>query len=171
MAQYKLQKQTVIYQKKTINRLEKDVEYFKEQTSKIIDSLLEKQDNSHLLKNIETPDKNHYPKVIPRFAKQLLKSDSAYRKINQQDISQQTAKHSYSSATIKAIGNVVETYSPGAKTETLVLHAGHNAIDKGLSGQDAAMQMKDTVDKCMKKLKPHRVAVCKISPVKEGCYG
>ena len=31
--------------------------------------------------------------------------------------------------------------------------------------------MKDTVDKCMKKLKPHRVAVCKISPVKDGCYG
>ena len=74
-------------------------------------------------------------------------------------------------ATIKDIGNVVETYSPGAKTETLVLHAGHYSIDKGLSGQDAAMQMKDTVDKCMKKLKPHRVAVCKISPVKDGCYG
>ena len=33
------------------------------------------------------------------------------------------------------------------------------------------MQMKDTVDKCAKKLKPHRVAVCKISPVKDGCYG
>ena len=31
--------------------------------------------------------------------------------------------------------------------------------------------MKDTVDKCMQKLKPHRVAVCKISPVKDGCYG
>ena len=33
------------------------------------------------------------------------------------------------------------------------------------------MQLKDTVDKCMKKLKPNRVAVCKISPVKDGCYG
>ena len=62
-------------------------------------------------------------------------------------------------------------HSPGAKTENLELHAGHNSIDKGLSGQDATMQMKDTVDKCMKKLKPHRVAVCKISPVKDGCYG
>ena len=31
--------------------------------------------------------------------------------------------------------------------------------------------MKDTVDKCIKKLKPQRVAVCKISPVKDGCYG
>ena len=128
--------------------------------------MLEKQDNSRLLKT----DKKYYPKVIPRFAKQHLISDSIYRKINQQDISQQTAIISYSSATIKDIG-IVETYSLGAKTETLVLHAGHNSIDKGLSGQDAAMQMKDTIDKCMKKLKPHRVAVCKISPVKEGFYG
>ena len=169
MAQYKLQKQTVTFQKETINRLEKDVEYFKEQTSKVIDNLLEKQDNSRLLKNIETPDQK-YPKVIPRFANQLLISDSTNRKINQQDISQQTAIHSYSSATIKDIGNVFETFSPGAKTETLVLHVGHNSIDKGLSGQDAAMQMKDTVDKCMKKLKPHHLAVCKISPVKDGRY-
>ena len=122
-------------------------------------------------KTIETPDKKYYPKVIPRFAKQHLLSDSTYLKINQQDISQQTAIHSYSSATIKDIGNVVETYSPGAKTETLVLHARHNSIDKSLSRQDAAMQMKDTVDKCMKKLKPHRVAVCKISPVKDDCFG
>ena len=170
LAQYELQKQTVTFQKETINRLEKDVEYFKEQTSKVIENLLEKQDNSRLV-NIETPDKKYYPKVITRFAKQLLISDSTYRKINQQDISQQTAIHSYSSATIKYIGIVVETYSPGAKTETLVLHAGHNSIDKGLSGQDAAMQIKDTVDKCMKKLKPYRVAVCKISPAKDGCYG
>ena len=167
-----MQKQTVTFQKETINRLKKDVEYFKEQTSEVIDNLVEKQDNSRLLKkNIETPDKKYYPKVIPRFARQLLISDSTYCRINQQDISQQTAIHSYSSATIKDIGNVVETYSPGAKTETLVLHAGHNSIDKGLSGQDAAMQMKVTVDKCMKKLKPHRVAVCKFSPVKDVCYG
>ena len=109
--------------------------------------------------------------MIPRFAKQLLISDSTYRKINQQDISQQTAIHSYSSATIKNIGIVVGTYSPGAKTETLVLHAGKNSIDKRLSGQDAAMQMKGTVDECMKKFKPHRVTVCKISLVKDGCYG
>ena len=110
LAQYELQKQTVTFQKGTINRLEKDVEYFKEQTSKVIDNLLEKQDNSRLLKNIETPDKKYYPKVIPRFTKQLLISESTYRKINQQVILQQTAIHSYSSARIKDIGNVVETY-------------------------------------------------------------
>ena len=57
LAQFDLQKQTVTFQKETINRLEKDIEYFKEQTSRIIDNLLEKQDNSRLLQFIETPDK------------------------------------------------------------------------------------------------------------------
>ena len=42
LAQYELQKQTVTFQKETINRLEKDIEYFKEQTSKIIANLLQK---------------------------------------------------------------------------------------------------------------------------------
>ena len=32
LAQYEMQKQTVTYQKGTINRLEKDVEHFKEHT-------------------------------------------------------------------------------------------------------------------------------------------
>ena len=133
--------------------------------------MLEKQDNSRLLKNIETPDEKYYPKLKSRFSKQLLILDSTYRKINQQNISQQTAIHSHSSATIKDIGNVVDTFSPGAKRETLELQAGHNSIDKGLSGQDAAMQKKDTVDNCMKNSKPHRVAVCKISPIMDGCFG
>ena len=115
--------------------------------------------------------RKNYPKVIPRFGKQLLISNSTNRKINQQDISQQTVIVSYSSATSKDIGNVVETYSPGANTETLVINAGKNSIDKGLYGQDASMQMKDTVDKCTKMLKPHRAVVCKNSPVKDGCFG
>ena len=33
------------------------------------------------------------------------------------------------------------------------------------------MQMNYTVEKSMKKLKPHRVVICKISPVKDDCYG
>ena len=50
LAQYKFQKQTVDFKKETKNCLEKDIEYFKEQTSKVIDNLLEKQRNSRLLK-------------------------------------------------------------------------------------------------------------------------
>ena len=84
---------------------------------------------------------------------------------------QQSAIHSYSSATIGEISNVVDCYSPGDKTETLIVHVGHNSIDKGISGQETATQLKETVDKFMQKFKPHRVAICKIGPVKDGCYG
>ena len=55
--------------------------------------------------------------------------------------------------------------------ETLFVHIGHNSIDKGVSGQEAATQLKETVDKCMQKIKLHRVAISKIGPVKDGCYG
>ena len=58
LAQKALQKQTVNYQKKTINCVQKDVEYFKEQTSNVIDNLLEKQDNSRLLKILKHQIKN-----------------------------------------------------------------------------------------------------------------
>ena len=82
-----------------------------------------------------------------------------------------TAIHSYSTATIGDISNMVNCYSPGAKTETLIVHVGHNSIDKGVSEQEAATQLKETVDKCMLKLKHRRVATCKIGPLKGGCYG
>ena len=107
--------------------------------------------------------------MVPRFAKQLVISDSTFWKLNQHDISQQTVIHSYSSATLGDISNVVDCYSPGAKTETLIV--GHNSIDKGVSGQEAATQLKETVDKCMQNFKPRRVAICKIGPAKDCCYG
>ena len=34
-----------------------------------------------------------------------------------------------------------------------------------------ATQLKETVDNCIQKFKPHCVAICKIGPVKDGCYG
>ena len=66
---------------------------------------------------------------------------------------------------------MVDCYSPGAKTETLFVHVVHNSIDKSVSGQEAATQPKEAVDKCMLKSKPHLVAICKISPLKDFCYG
>ena len=46
-----------------------------------------------------------------------------------------------------------------------------HTIDKGVFGQEAATQLKETVDKCIQKFTPLRVALCKIVPVKDGCYG
>ena len=54
------------------------------------------------------------------------------------------------------------------KTETSILHVGLISIDKGVSGQEAAAQFKETVDKSMLKFKPYRVAIGKTGPVKNG---
>ena len=41
-----MQKLTVGHQKETIDRMEKDIEFFKTQTSKVIDNSLERQETS-----------------------------------------------------------------------------------------------------------------------------
>ena len=115
---YQMQKLTVGHQKEAFDRMEKDIEFFKTETSKVIDNLLERQETSKSKSRVDPPLKIYQPKMLPRFAKQLVISDSTFRKVNQHDISQQTAIHSYSSATIGDISNVVDCYSPGAKTET-----------------------------------------------------
>ena len=171
LVNYEMQKLTVGHQKETIDRMEKDIELFKTQISKVIDNLLERQETSKSNSRVDPQTQIYQPKLVPRFAKQLVISDITFRKVNQHDISQQTAIHSYSSATIGDISNVVECYSPEAKRETLIVHVNHNSIHKGVSGQEAATQFKETVEKCMQKFKTHCVAICKIGPVKYGCYG
>ena len=113
-----MQKITVGHQKEAFDRMEKDIEFFKTETSKVIDNLLERQKTSKSKSRVDPPLKICQPKMLPRFAKQLFISDSTFRKVNQHDISQQTAIHSYSSATIGDISNVVDCFSPGAKRET-----------------------------------------------------
>ena len=117
-----MQKLTVGHQKKTIDRMENDINFFKTQTSKVTDNLLERQETSKSNSRVDPPLKIYQPKMVPRFAKQLVISDCTFRKVNQNDISQQTAIHSYSSATKEDISNVVYCYSPRAKTETLIVH-------------------------------------------------
>ena len=91
-------------------------------------------------------------------------SDSSYRKINQQDIGPLTAIHSYSSATFKKNKKVLLTNI--LLVEKLVMHVGHNCIDRGQNGKKPCEQLSETIEKSIKNLKPQRVAVCKTTPVK-----
>ena len=95
-----MQKLTVGHRKETIDRMEKDIKFFKTQTSNVIDNLFERQETSKSNSRVDPPLKIYQPKTVPRFAKQLVISDRTFRKVNQHDISQQTAIHSNSSATI-----------------------------------------------------------------------
>ena len=69
------------------------------------------------------------------------------------------------------MGQTVEQYLSGAKCQSLIFHAGHNSIDKGVSGVAAASQFCEAVTKAIKKLKPHRVLLSEIQQVKNGHYG
>ena len=69
------------------------------------------------------------------------------------------------------MGQTVEQYSSGAKCQSLIFHAGHNSIDKGVLGAAAASQLCETVTKAYKKLKPHRVLLSGIPQVKSDHYG
>ena len=88
LVNYEMQKLTVVHQKETIDRMEKDIKFFKTQTSKDIDNLLERQETSKGNSRVDPPVKIYQPKMVPRFAKQLVISDSTIRKVNQHDLSQ-----------------------------------------------------------------------------------
>ena len=100
---YEMEKLTVGHQKEFIDRRGKVIDFFKTQTSKVIESILERQETTSKNNNrVDPPLKIYQPKMIPRFAKKLVISHSTFRKLNQREISQQTAIYSYSAATNKS---------------------------------------------------------------------
>ena len=80
-----MKKSTVGHHKETIDRMERGIEFFKTKTSKVIDNLLERQETSKSNICVDPPLKIYQPKFIRRFAKQLVISDSTFRKGNQHD--------------------------------------------------------------------------------------
>ena len=46
-----------------------------------------------------------------------------------------------------------------------------NQLTKVFLDRRQRLNSNETVDKCMQKFKPHRVAICIIGPVKDGCNG
>ena len=97
----------------------------------------------------EPSEPKFFPKFINRNSNHLIISDSTYKKIRQSDFSYDTGIHSYPSAKIIDLGQIVEQYSSGAKCQSLIFHAGHNSIDKGVSGVAAASQLCETVTKAI----------------------
>ena len=122
---------------------------------------------------MEPSEPKFFPKFINRNTNNLIIiiSDNTYKKIRQSDISYDTGIHSNLSTTIIDLGQTVKQYSSGAKCQSLIFHAGHNSINKGVSGVATASQFCETVTKSNKKLKPHRVLLFKIPQVKIGHYG
>ena len=117
-----------------------------------------------------TVNRHFYPKFVPRFTKQLIISDSLYKLVRQNDISNDAAIHSYPSSTIKDLKNIIDNYAPSTKAECLIIHSGHNSIDQGTAG-DAAKELGVVLSKCVNKIKLYKVAICKLPKVKNGSFG
>ena len=146
------------YQCRMIDQFQPEVGHLRDQNSSQLDNLM-----GHIIQNSTNNLKWSEPKFIPNFINRntnhLNISDSTYKKIQQSDISYDIGIHSYPSVTIIDLGQNVQQYSSGAKCQSLIFHAGHNSIDKGVSGAAAASQLCEIVTKAIKKLKPHRVLI------------
>ena len=78
--------------------------------TKIIDGNKDKE-----TKQVYANNRQFFPKFVPQFTKHIVISDSTYKFVKQGDISNETAIHSYPSATISDVNNIMDSYSAGTK--------------------------------------------------------
>ena len=65
LVNYEMEKLTVGHQKETIDRMEKDIEFFKTQTSIVIGNFFERQETSKNNSRVDPPLKIYQPKIVP----------------------------------------------------------------------------------------------------------
>ena len=87
------------------------------------------------------------------------------------DLNPSTAIHSYRSAKVQDLFNIVKQCNGYHKIENLIIHVGHNNIDSGNSGFETASILMESASEIIKKLSPLKIALCKIPPVKDGFFG
>ena len=130
--------------------------------NKLISNLIsEKTVEKDVVKS--TVDRHFLPKFVPRFTKQLIISDSSYKPVRRNDISNDAAIHFYPSSTIKDLNNIIDNYAPSTKAECLIIHSGHNSIDQSTAGEELGV----VLSKCINKIKPYKVAICKLPKEKK----
>ena len=69
------------------------------------------------------------------------------------------------------IANIVNQYNSYQKFENFIVHAGHNNTVSGSSGCEIANILMKSVSGIIKKLSPHRNAICNLPPVKDSFFG
>ena len=137
----------------------------------LIDKVNEKTSNqfydNNKVQQHQQQTKIFYPKFIARSKKTFILWDCTYKKVQAKDLSRSTAIHSYPSAKVQDLSNIVKQYNGYHKIENLVIHAGHNKIDSGNSGFETASILMEIASEILKKLSRLKVALCEIPPVKD----
>ena len=99
------------HQKELYNQAQSEIQFLRSQNDKLISNLIsEKTAEKDVVKS--TVNRHFYPKFVPRFTKKLIISDSSYKLVRQNDISNDAAIHSYPSSTIKDLNNIIDNYAP-----------------------------------------------------------
>ena len=75
----------------------------------------------------------------------------------------------YPSAKIIDMGQTIEQYSSGAKSQSLIFHASDNSIDRKVSRMAAASQLSDTFQ--LKSSTLTEFCFVKVHKIKKGNYG
>ena len=108
----------------------------------LIDKVNEKTSNqihdNNKVQQHQQQTKIVHPKFIPRSTKTLILSDCTHKKVQSKDLSPSTAIHSYPSAKVQDLSNIVKEYNGYHQIENLIIHVGHNNIDSGNSGFETA---------------------------------
>ena len=87
------------HQKELFNQAQSEIHFLRSQDDQLISNLIsEKTVEEDVVKS--SVNRHFYPKFVPRFTKQLIISDSSYKLVRQNDISNDAAIHSYPSLTI-----------------------------------------------------------------------
>ena len=145
----------------------KDENAFLRQNNKMVDNLIDKvnektsnqNNDNNKVQQHQQQTKILYSKFILRSTKTLILSDSIYKKVQAKDLSPSTAIHSYPSAKVQDLSNIVRQYNGYHKIGNLIIHAGHNNIDSGNSGFETTSILMETASEIIKKLSPLKVAL------------
>ena len=164
---------------KFLLQLKDENAFLRQQNNKMVNNLIDKLNektsnqihDDNKVQQHQRQTKIFYPKFIPRSTKTLILSDSTYKKVQSKDLCPSTAIHSYPSAKVQDLSNIVKQYNGYHKIENLIIHVGNNNTDSGNSGFETASIVMESASEIITKLSPLKVALCKIPPVKEGFFG
>ena len=92
------------------------------------------------------------------------------QKVQSKDLGPSTAIHSYPSAKVQDLSNIVKQYNGYHEIENLIIHAGHNNINSGNTGFVTVSILMETASEIIKKISPLTVALYKIPLVKDGFF-
>ena len=150
----------------------------RQQNNRMVDNLIDKvnkktskqiHDNKKVQQHQEQT-KIFLSKVYTKINKVTYSLGYYIQEVQSKDLGPSTAIHSYPSAKVQDLSNIVKQYNGYHEIENLIIHVGHNNINSGNTGFETVSILMETASEIIKKLSPLKVALYKIPLVKDGFF-